>query len=136
MAIDSINSVNVNNTQRKNPVEQGALIGAFSAAAIHGANSCKDAYVFKKLTGKGYLKSLNQTINDAVKLEGGGKKMKAGIVALIAVSSAITTAGISTIGALIGAGIGKLVKNHNEKKEAEKQEIINQVKTELTKEEI
>ena len=27
--------------------------------------------------------------------------------------------------------IGKLVKNHNEKKEAEKQEIVNQVKTEL-----
>ncbi len=124
-------TVKVNQTaNRKDPVKKGAKIGAGTALGLMGTSFLINSHKLKKTTGDGFFKTINKGLNEAVELFG-DKKVKSTAIAASAVTAAIVLAGVSAISAGIGAGIGKLVKNHNEKKEAEKQEIVNQVKTEL-----
>lgn len=128
--VETANSNTMN--KRNNSVVKGAKIGAGAAIGLAGAGCLSYSHEFKKVMGDGFLKTFNKELNIAVEACG-DKKLKAKVIASYAIASTIVAAGIASIGAVIGAGIGKLVKNHNEKKEAEKQEIIEQVKTELLK---
>lgn len=134
MPIDRINPVNVNNTQnKKDPVKKGALAGAVVAETLYGASTLHSLHSYKKLAGESLFKTVGDAFDRTSKELNLTKKNKAAMLAIFALVGAVVVSGIGTIGAGIGAGIGKLVKNHNEKKEAEKQEIIEEVKTELDK---
>ncbi len=131
MAIKSISANDTVYNKKSDPVKKGAKIGAGVAIGLMGANFLQNSHSLKKATGDGYFKTASKVANEAAMLCG-DKRVKTAVIAGTAAGLAIITAGITSISAGIGAGIGKLVKNHNEKKEAEKQEIVEQVKTELT----
>ncbi len=92
------------------PIFKGALIGAKTQAAVDVAAVGLGGLALSKMTGTTFKQGLKAINNDMVKLAGSKGKL-----------GALAAAGIAC-SALIGAGIGKLVKNHQEKKQAKEAE--------------
>ena len=129
-----VETVNTNKTNKKDPVAKGAKIGAGLSLGLTGAGFLINSHELKKVTGDGFFKTLNKEANIAAEYCGGGKKAKAAMIASVLGLAALRVVVATGLAAAAGGGIGLLVKGHNNKKEAEKQEIIEQVKTELIEE--
>ncbi len=135
MRAGRIETTNTYQTKKNDPVTKGAKIGAGLALGIKGADILINSHALKKETGKGILKniseSIDETIADTAKEYAGNKKYKAAMVAMFAIGAGIAAAFHTGLAAAAGGGIGLLVKGHNDKKEAEKQELTEQIKAEL-----
>ncbi len=130
-----VNSTDNNQTnKRNNPVTKGAKIGAGMVLGLAGAKFLNYSHELKKVTGDGFFKTLNREANIAAEYCGGDKKTKAAMIISVIGLAALKLLATTGLAAAAGGGLGLLVKGHNDKKEAEKQEIVEQVKAELLEE--
>jgi len=134
--IESVNINQVNNNKKSDPVTKGARIGAGVALGIQAADMLVCRYNLKKTTGQGLFKNMmayvDKNIETYAKEYKGNKKARVLLAAAAGLGAALCIAIQTGIGAAAGGGLGLLVKGHNQRKEAQKQEIVEQVKTELT----
>ena len=111
--------------KESDPVKKGAAIGAGVQIAADVASIASAGYLCKKLVGGTFKENVIKGLKDAAELYGKNGKYKYMAVAALGVG----------VSAAIGAGIGKLVKNHQEKKAAEQEKLAQDVAEKLAEEE-
>ena len=111
MTVSSVGGVSNAYDNKMSPVTKGALIGAGADALLAGSLLVHGAKTYSSASGDTFINSAKKVLNTTSDFVGGKGKY------------ALITVAEMALCALIGAGIGKLVKNHQEKvanKEAEK----------------